>query len=413
MLDRQRKIVQSTVPVLQEHGETITRVFYRHLLEEHPELASMFNARDQSDGSQARRLAAAVLAYASNIDRLHMLESAITSIGRKHVSLNVRPEQYPIVGKHLLGAIKTVLGDAATPEILDAWAAAYAQLADIMIAREKDLYIERNESREQISSSTGDKNEIASSYFKSVPELPVRKAKTAIVTGASSGIGLELAKKLSLNGYRVVANSRRITSARTLVETEHIKLVDGDISLPETAERVVSTAIQHFGTIDLLVNNAGVFLPKPFTEYTTEDLRVAFATNLFGFFFVSQLAVARMRLQKSGHVVNLTTSIVSQPIAGLPASLANLSKGGLESVTRALAIEYADEGIRFNTIAPGVVNTPMHAMEAHEFLKQLSPMKRLAEADEVADLLLYMEAAPFLNGAVVHLDGGAHAGKWA
>lgn len=196
------------------------------------------------------------------------------------------------------------------------------QLADIMIAREKDLYIERNESREEISSSTGDKNEIASSYFKSVLELPVRRAKTAIVTGASSGIGLELAKKLSLNGYRVVANSRRITAART-AETDHIKLVDGDISLLETAERVVATAIQHFGTIDLLVNNAGVFLPKPFTEYTTEDLRVAFATNLFGFFFVSQLAVARMRLQKFGHVVNISTSLVSQPIAGLPASLAN------------------------------------------------------------------------------------------
>jgi NAD(P)-dependent dehydrogenase (short-subunit alcohol dehydrogenase family) len=251
------------------------------------------------------------------------------------------------------------------------------------------------------------------SYFKFVPDEPVRRAKTAIVTGASSGIGLELAKKLSLNGYRVVVNSRRITSARTLAETEHIKLVDGDIGLPETAERVVAAAIQHFGTIDLLVNNAGVFLSKPFTEYTTEDLRVAFATNLFGFFFVSQLAVARMRLQKFGYVVNISTSLVSQPIADLPASLANLSKGGLESVTRALAIEYADGGIRFNTIAPGVVNTPMHAMEAHEFLRQLSPMKRLAEVDEVADLLLYMEAAPLLNGAVVYLDGGAHAGKWA
>jgi hypothetical protein len=139
------------------------------------------------------------------------------------------------------------------------------QLADIMIAREKDLYIERNESREEISSSTGDKNEIASSYFKSVLELPVRRAKTAIVTGASSGIGLELAKKLSLNGYRVVANSRRITAART-AETDHIKLVDGDISLLETAERVVATAIQHFGTIDLLVNNAGVFIAKPIHE---------------------------------------------------------------------------------------------------------------------------------------------------
>ena len=182
MLDRQRKIVQSTVPVLQEHGETITRVFYRRLLEEHPELASMFSARDQSDGSQARRLAAAVLAYASNIDRLHTLESAITGIGRKHVSLNVRPEQYPIIGKHLLGAIKTVLGDAATPEILDAWAAAYAQLADIMIAREKDLYIERNESREEISSSTGDKNEIANREIFSMNATS--ETKTATSRGA-------------------------------------------------------------------------------------------------------------------------------------------------------------------------------------------------------------------------------------
>src|SRR5580692_3603033 len=202
------------------------------------------------------------------------------------------------------------------------------QLADIMIAREKDLYIERNESREEISSSTGDKNEIASSYFKSVLELPVRRAKTAIVTGASSGIGLELAKKLSLNGYRVVANSRRITSARTLVETEHIKLVDGDIALPETAERVVATAIQHFATIDLLVNNAGVFIPKPFTEYTAEDFKRAVGTNLAGFFYVSQLAVAQMRIQKSGHVVNISTSFVSQPIGVLPASLANLTKSG-------------------------------------------------------------------------------------
>ena len=129
MLDRQRKLVQSTVPVLQEQEETIKRVFYRHLLEEPPEFESMFNVRDQSDGSHPRRLAATVLAYASNIDRLHMLESAIMSIGRKHISLNVRPEQYPIVGKHLLGAVKTVLGDAATPELLDAWAAAYTPIS--------------------------------------------------------------------------------------------------------------------------------------------------------------------------------------------------------------------------------------------------------------------------------------------
>jgi NAD(P)-dependent dehydrogenase (short-subunit alcohol dehydrogenase family) len=239
------------------------------------------------------------------------------------------------------------------------------------------------------------------------------RSKVAIVTGASSGIGLEITKKLAVKGYRIVANSRNITSATTLSETSDLKLVDGDIGLQGTAQRVVSTAIQHFGAIDLLVNNAGLFIPKPFTEYTAEDLQMVITTNLSGFFYISQLAVSQMRLQRSGHVVNISTSFVGQPVAGCSASLANLTKGGLESVTRALAIEFAEEGIRFNTIAPGVVNTPMHPVEAHEYLKQLSPMKRLAEVGEIADLLLYMESAAFLNGEVVHLDGGAHAGKWS
>jgi NAD(P)-dependent dehydrogenase (short-subunit alcohol dehydrogenase family) len=237
-------------------------------------------------------------------------------------------------------------------------------------------------------------------------------SKVAIVTGASSGIGLDVVRRLIASGYSVVANSRNITSANTVDGTGHLKLVDGDIGIRETAQRVVATAIQSFGRIDLLVNNAGVFIPKPFTDYTAEDFQRAVGTNLAGFFYVSQLAVAQMRLQRSGHVVNISTSFVSQPIGVLPASLANLTKSGLESVTRSLAIEFADEGIRFNTIAPGVVNTPMHPVKTHEFLKQLSPFNRLAEVGEVVDLLLYMECAPFLNGEVVHLDGGAHAGKW-
>ena len=237
-------------------------------------------------------------------------------------------------------------------------------------------------------------------------------SKVAIVTGASSGIGLEAVRRLVASGYRVVANSRNITSANTLDGTGDLKRVDGDIGIQETAQRVVDTALQSFGRVDLLVNNAGVFIPKPFTDYTAEDFKGAVGTNLSGFFYVSQLAVAQMRLQRSGHVVNISTSFVSQPVGALSASLANLTKGGLESVTRSLAIEFADEGIRFNTIAPGVVNTPMHPVEAHEFLKQLSPLKRLAEVGEVADLLLYLESATFLNGEVVHLDGGAHAGKW-
>jgi NAD(P)-dependent dehydrogenase (short-subunit alcohol dehydrogenase family) len=155
------------------------------------------------------------------------------------------------------------------------------------------------------------------------------RSKVAIVTGASSGIGLEVTKRLTANGYRVVANSRHLTSAKTLSETSDLKLVDGDISLQETARQVVATAIQHFGSIDLLVNNAGIFIPKPFTEYTAEDFLMATATNLSGFFYVSQLAVSQMRLQRSGHVVNVTTSFASQPVASLPASLANLTKGGV------------------------------------------------------------------------------------
>jgi NAD(P)-dependent dehydrogenase (short-subunit alcohol dehydrogenase family) len=239
-----------------------------------------------------------------------------------------------------------------------------------------------------------------------------RKSKVAIVTGASSGIGLELAKKLLATGYRVVANSRNITSAGSLTGTDDLKLVDGDIGTPKSAEQVVGTAIQEFGRVDLLVNNAGIFIPKPFTDYTSDDFRRASDTNLSGFFYVSQLAVAQMRLQNSGHVVNITASVASQPFAILPASLANLTKGGLESVIRALAIEFAAEGIRFNAIAPGVVNTPMHSAETHDFLKRLSPMNRLAEVEEVTDLLLFLESAHFVSGEVIHLDGGAHAGKW-
>jgi NAD(P)-dependent dehydrogenase (short-subunit alcohol dehydrogenase family) len=250
------------------------------------------------------------------------------------------------------------------------------------------------------------------SSSNTTPDAPTGTSNVAIVTGASSGIGLEVTKRLAAKGYRVVANSRNITSAMTLEATADLKLVDGDIGLPETAQRVVAAAMRDFGRIDLLVNNAGVFIPKPFTEYLPEDFRRATETNLSGFFYVSQLAVAQMRLQKSGHVVNISSSLATQPIAGVAAGLLNLTKGGLESVTRALAMEFAREGIRFNTIAPGVVNTPMNPVEAHEFLRQLSPMNRLAEVGEVADLLLYLESAHFVNGEVIHLDGGAHAGKW-
>jgi NAD(P)-dependent dehydrogenase (short-subunit alcohol dehydrogenase family) len=242
-------------------------------------------------------------------------------------------------------------------------------------------------------------------------DSPVR-TKVAIVAGASRGIGRGIAERPLEMGYCVVANSRNITSAKTLQPGDRLKLVDGDIASHKVAQQVVDSAIGNFGRIDLLVNNAGAFIPKPFTDYTTEDLRKATETNLWGFFYVSQLAASQMRLQKSGHIVNITSSIVDQPVAGLTGSLVNLTKGGLESVTGALAIEFARDGVRFNSISLGVVNTPMHQVEAHEFLKRLSPLNRLAEIAEVVDLVLFLESAPFINGEVIHLDGGAHAGKW-
>src|SRR5260370_1785972 len=182
------------------------------------------------------------------------------------------------------------------------------------------------------------------------------RSKVAIVTGASSGIGFEMVKRLIEEDYRVVANSRKITSAMTLHSNADLRLVDGDIGIEETAKHVVSTAIENFGTVDLLVNNAGVFIPKPFTEYTTEDFRRATQTNLAGFFYVSQLAVAQMRLQKFGHFFNISTPLVTKPIAGVPATFANLTKPALGSATRPLAIEFPAEGIRFNAVAPRVVN---------------------------------------------------------
>ena len=203
-----------------------------------------------------------------------------------------------------------------------------------------------------------------------------------------------------------------MTQSTEIAASDRVALVDGHIGDSATAARVVETAISRFKSIDVLINNAGIFFTKPFTEYTAEDFRRATDTNLGGFLYVSQLAASQMRLQKSGHIVSITSSIVDQPVAGLTGSFINLTKGGLESVTRALAIEFARDGVRFNAISPGVVNTPMHQVEAHEFLKKLSPLNRLAEIAEVVDLVEFLESAPFVNGEVIHLDGGAHAGKW-
>lgn len=236
--------------------------------------------------------------------------------------------------------------------------------------------------------------------------------KTAIVTGASSGIGLGLTTSLVERGYRVVANSRRITEAGTLMSTDEVALVDGDIASPETARRLVETAVRRFGRVDLLVNNAGIFIPKPFTDYSAEDFERLVATNLTGFFYVTQEAVRQMEQQGSGHVVNITTTLADQPVAGVPASIPVLTKGGLNAVTAALAIEYAGEGIRFNAIGAGIIDTPMHKAETHAFLKTLHPIQRIGRVSEIVDAVLYLTEATFVTGEVLHVDGGAHAGKW-
>jgi NAD(P)-dependent dehydrogenase (short-subunit alcohol dehydrogenase family) len=236
--------------------------------------------------------------------------------------------------------------------------------------------------------------------------------KTAIVTGASSGIGLGLTTALIEQGYRVVANSRRITAAGTLEPSEDLALIDGDIASAETARRIVETAIQRFGSVDLLVNNAGLFIPKPFTDYTAEDFERLVSTNLSGFLYVTQAAVRQMIRQGAGHVVNITTTLADQPVAGVPASIPVLTKGGLNAVTAALAIEYANSGVRFNAIGAGIIDTPMHKPETHGFLKTLHPIQRIGQVSEIVEAVLYLTAATFVTGEVLHVDGGAHAGKW-
>ena len=237
-------------------------------------------------------------------------------------------------------------------------------------------------------------------------------AKTAIVTGASRGIGAGLVEAFLERDYSVVANSRNITKANPFAASAKLALVDGDIGDRSTAAKIVETAVSKFGRIDVLINNAGVFIPKPFTEYTTEDFDILVSTTLAGFLYVSQLAVKQMLRQKSGSIINISITLVDQPIAGVGAAVQIMLKGALNAVTRALAIEYAKEGIRVNTIAPGVINTPMHKAETHEFLKGLHPVGRIGEVNEIVDAALFLTDATFTSGETLHVDGGAHAGKW-
>jgi NAD(P)-dependent dehydrogenase (short-subunit alcohol dehydrogenase family) len=243
--------------------------------------------------------------------------------------------------------------------------------------------------------------------------VKTKAPQTAIVTGASSGIGLGITRALLERGYHVVGNSRTISRSKELKSSANLVLVDGDISKKDTAIKVADAAITHFGRIDLLVNNVGIYVPKPFTEYTPEDYELIMGTNVAGYFFITQQAVAQMRKQKSGHVVCISGASVDQPFAGAPISLAVLTKATMPAFSRALAMEYVTDGIRFNTVSPGVVDTPMHANDDHEQLKKLHPIPRLVQVSEIVDAVLYLESAGMVNGENIRIDGGAHAGaKW-
>src|SRR5438445_1692294 len=240
-----------------------------------------------------------------------------------------------------------------------------------------------------------------------------KEHQVAIVTGASSGVVLGITQALLERGYRVVANSRNISKSKDLKPSSNLVLVDGDIGKKDVAVKVAEAAVKNFGRIDLLVNNAGIYLPKPFTDYTPEDFEMMISTNVAGYFFITQRAVRQMLKQKSGHIVSISTTLVDQPLAGAPISLPVITKSTMPAFSRALAMEYVGDGIRANTISPGVVNTPMHAKDDHEFLKKLHPIPRLVEVSDMVDAVLYLQSATMVNGENIRIDGGAHAGaKW-
>lgn len=232
--------------------------------------------------------------------------------------------------------------------------------------------------------------------------------KVVIITGASQGIGAALVQAYRNRDYRVVATARSIAASKD----PDVLAVAGDIADPATAGRVVQAALERFGRVDSLVNNAGIFSSKPFVEFSRADYERTVATNLTGAFQITQKAAAAMLSQGSGHIVSISTALVDQPIAGVPAALASVTKGALNALTRSLAIEFAQSGVRVNAVAPGIIKTPMHPPETHGFLAGLHPVGRLGEVSDVVDAVLYLEQAPFVTGEILRVDGGAHAGRW-
>jgi NAD(P)-dependent dehydrogenase (short-subunit alcohol dehydrogenase family) len=232
--------------------------------------------------------------------------------------------------------------------------------------------------------------------------------KTVIVTGASGGIGSGLVEGFLREGYNVIATSRE--ASRKLTPADGLVLVDGDISQQQTAANAVKAAINNFGSVDVLVNNAGIFLNKPFLDFTTEDFEALVSTNLLGFFYVTQRAVKEMLKQGSGCVVSITAALADRPIAGTNGSISMITKGGLNSATRNLAVEYAKDGIRFNAVAPGVVNTPMHPDDPND--STLQPALKKATVKDIVDAVLYLTRAGHVSGEILHVDGAAPPRRW-
>jgi NAD(P)-dependent dehydrogenase (short-subunit alcohol dehydrogenase family) len=233
----------------------------------------------------------------------------------------------------------------------------------------------------------------------------------AIVTGASSGIGLGVTQALLERDWRVVATSRTISKSKDLRPSPHLVLVDGEVSKKETAVNVVRAALKHFGRIDLLVNNAGIFISKEFTDYAEEDYNLVMNTNVASFFYMSQQVIQQMKKQNSGHVVSISAVLADQPSCVVPALLAVLSKSALPAASKALALEYAANNIRFNTVSPGNINTPMHAKDNYAALAKFHPLGRMGEISDVVDAVLYLQNATFVTGENIRVDGGVHAGR--
>src|SRR5581483_5823191 len=239
------------------------------------------------------------------------------------------------------------------------------------------------------------------------------KQNTVIVTGASQGIGAGVANLFLERGYNVVATSRNILKRNGLRGSDRLALVDGDIGQAETAEKIVATALERFCSIHALVNNAGIYSSKPFTEYTPADFRALSSTNLEGFLYLTQRVVKQMLVQKNGvSVVSISASLADHPIAALPSTVPMITKGGINAISRNLALEYAKQGIRFNVVAPGIVDTPLLQGISQEFLRTLAPLGQIGTAEDIAAAVLFLTESRQVTGEVLHVDGGAHVGHW-